>query len=168
MVAAAEQISYRFRDAKGNVARMTVVIGDTTPTTIHTDSGTLKTHLQAISNAHVSEVDTDYTDQAYGTAANYLDVEDKLVLSFNLNGVIHRFQVPAPITGVFLADQETADSTVAALASVITDFQTFVYARDTAISGPMGTFLGGIRIRRKLHRKLTIRNKNPALTGPGE
>jgi hypothetical protein len=167
MPAALQLISYRFRDAKGNVARMSVVIGDATPTAVEADAATLKGHLQAVSNAHVSIVLTDYTDQAYGTAANYLDVEDKAVMTFLADGQLHRFQVPAPILGIFLADQETVDPANAAVVALAGDFTTFVYTRGVTPS-LMSSFIGGTRARRKLHRKLTIRVKNPALTGPGE
>lgn len=158
-----------FRDAKGNTSRMRVLLGAATDAALQTAFNTLQGHVQAITNA--AEYDTNNgtlsAHRAYGTSAEYNTVEDKAVLTFvSQQGTLHRYQVPAPKTAIFMADQETVDATQADMAAVITDFQTSVYGlpADTA---PV-TYVGGTRIRRKLHRKATIFDKNPALTGPEE
>ncbi len=168
--AAAQKLAFRFRDVKGEVARMTVVVGGATPTAVEANAATLKGHLQAISNAHVSLVITDYTDAAYGTAATYQNVEDKAKLSWSLNGTIHRYQLPAPISTLFLADSETVDKSQGGMVNLLADFNSFVYAPDVAISGPFLTtgFLGGFRVRQPMHRRLNIYIKDPTETIPAE
>ncbi len=160
------EYAYRFRDAKGMTARMLVVIGDASAAALDVDAGTLKTSLAAVSNANVAIVSRDYDLFAYGTAADYRDVEDKAVLTFvAADASLHRFQLPAPKTAIFLADGETVDAANAAIVTLVGNFTSFVYSKPGSL---MGTFLGGIRIRRKLHRRFNIYTKNPALTGPGE
>lgn len=161
-------ISFGFRDAKGQTATLKVAIGDATNTAVLADATTLRGHLAAISNASVRQIQQQGPVVTYGTAADYQDIEDKLVLSFgDPAGKIHRFRVPAPIKAIFLADQETPDVANGALGNVLTDFATFCYGRgsDTA---PLGPFLGGLRARSRFQRRFNLLTKSPTLAGPGE
>jgi hypothetical protein len=160
------KLSYTFRDSKGNVTRSTFKIGDATGTAIETDYAALQNHLQAISNATVSQSSLAAPNRTLGTSATYEDVEDKLVLTCtDTQGGIHRFQIPAPKSAEFLADQETVNLAETNMALVVTDIQTFVYGfrTDTA---PL-TVVGGIRQRRKLHRKTNVFTRSANLDEPG-
>jgi len=164
----AQMCSFGFRDAKGNVTRTRVLIGGATIAAVQANVGTLRGHLAAISNAHVYNITyATGNDFTYGTAATYLDVEDKMVLTFyDVNTKLHRFQFGAPISAKFLADQETVNGSDTDVAAVITDFQTFCYG-STADTSPL-TVIGGVRRRNRMHRRFTLLTKNPSLTGPGE
>lgn len=165
MPAALQKVSFTFRDAKNQTARMTFIIGDTTPTTIYADAATLKGHLQALSNAHVQIVATDYTDTTTGTAAVYGSVEDKAVFTFqDADGVLHRWKVPAPKTAIFQADGETVDFSVTAVNDFKTDMLAFIYDQDGV---QITSSVGGTRARVKAQRRFNVRTRNPALTGQG-
>lgn len=165
--AAVLRLSYRFRDAKGNTARMRFLFGDATSAAIITDAGTMATALRGVSNCEVSLVEAGGRDTAYGTQATYGSVEDKARLTFTdaLFG-LHHFEVPAPKAAIFLADGETVDPSNANVISLVTAFTTYIYANVTD-TAPLA-FVGGVRSRRKMHRRLNIFVKNPAETGPGE
>lgn len=161
-------VTYSFRDSKGQIAKMKVIVGAATVAACFTNLGTLENHLRAISNAAMwDSLDSNKSDkEVYGTTAQYADVEDKAVLTYkDAVGGLHRFQVAAPKSAIFLADGETVDSSQTDVAAVNTDMNTFVYGffTDTA---PL-TFVGGTRVRRKAIRRFNIWTKNPALTGPG-
>jgi hypothetical protein len=163
------RVAYGFRDARGRTARLTVIIGAATPALIETDAATLLGHLAAITNAHVYEVDdpAPVNHHTYGGAANYLDVEDKAVLTWtDPVGNTHRYKVPAPITAIFLANQNTVNPANAAMVSLISDFETFVYGNYDDLA-PL-FFVGGIRGRTKVQRKLNIWIKDPTLAEPAE
>lgn len=164
----AQYNTFTFRDAKGQTARLRILIGGATIAAVQTNAGTLRGHLAAASNAHVAATTYANTaDRTYGTVANYLDVEDKMLMTFvDVNSNLHRYAVAAPLTTNFQADQETwkpADTNVSA---IITDLQTFCYgtATDTA---PL-TAISAIRTRRKFQRRFSALTKQPDLTGPGE
>jgi hypothetical protein len=144
------------------------MIGGATIAAVQTNVVTLRGHLAAASNAHCYSITySNGPDRTYGTAANYLDVEDKMEMVFvDVNGNLHRYQVPAPLTTDFLADQETMNGADTNVSAIITDLQTFGYGvlTDTA---PL-VIISGIRKRKRFQRKFNILTKNPALTGPGE
>lgn len=166
--AASLQFTYSFRDARGYIARMKVIIGDATNSAVVVDANTLVGHLRAASNAF-AEINTDtFKPLTYGTAATFENVEDKAVLTFRSTdtGRLSRFSLPAPKSAVFLADQMTVDTSNALISAVINDFTTFVYANDQA-TAPLA-FVGGLRTRRRNQRKINIFTLNPAGTGPAE
>jgi hypothetical protein len=105
-----------------------------------------------------------------GTQATYGSIEDKLVLTFvDSAGNLHRWQVPAPKSALFLADQETADSANAALTTlvnVLINAGSHPYFVSSRHGEAMQTFAGGVRIRRKLRRRKSIFTRNPTETGP--
>lgn len=163
--AAALRLALRFRDAKGNVSRMSFLYGDATGAAILTDQDTLKGHLAAITNCSVQEVSGPLRTVVYGTNAEFPTVEDKAVLVFSdTQGSRHSFQVPAPKTSVFESDGETVNSANAGVAAVITDINTFVYGFQTD-TAPL-VYTGGYRLRRKTHRKVNINVKSANLDEP--
>jgi hypothetical protein len=168
--ATTRQVSYGFRDAKNNTARLTVIIGGATDALIDLFiTGPLLVHLQAVSNATVYPVQdaNKLSKRIIGTAANYQNVEDKAVLTFTDQiGGMHRYQIAAPKTAVFKADQETVDAVQADMALLLADFQSNVVGFFDDI-GPL-LYVGGTRIRRKQHRKVNIFTRDPTLSEPAE
>jgi len=166
--ATARAVSLSCRDAKGNVSRIRVTIGDATTAAIETDIANLVTHLNAATNAHWwYPASSPLGDKTYGTAAVYQSVEDKAVLTFKSSlAVLSRFKIAAPKSAAFDTDGETVLSTETNIAAVITDFTTFVYGRASDTS-PLA-YVGGIRTRVRFQRRFNIMTKNPAETGPGE
>lgn len=167
--ALARLVSIGFRDSKGQTSRTTIIIGGATNAAIDTAVASWGTVTAAVSNASAYFVqDPSQIDKRqYGTTATYATVEDKMVLTFyGSNGALHRFQYAAPKAAGFLADQETvnqAETNVNAL---------LVFISANCYGTPLDTsplvFVGGYRLRRKMHRKVNIFTLNPALTGPDE
>jgi hypothetical protein len=159
---------FGFRDAKGQTARLRVLIGGATIAAVQTNVGTLRGHLAAASNAHVYAITYANTaDRTYGTAATYVDAEDKLLMTFvDVNSNLHKYRIAAPVSTDFQADQETWKPADAAVSNIITDFQTFCYGTATDTS-PL-TAINGIRVRARFQRKFNSLTKQPDLTGPGE
>jgi hypothetical protein len=163
----AQWYSYSFRDAKGQVARMRVLIGGASAGAVETASQGFKTEIQATTNAFVWLPNQDGPLRTYGTAANYQDVEDKMILTFHdPAGYLHRYQVAAPLLTDFLTDQETVNSADANVSSLLGAFAGNIYGRPTDTAALV--YIGGVRIRRKLIRRFNILTLNPAETGPGE
>lgn len=159
--------SFSFRDAKGNISRVRVLIGDATTNAIQTDANALATLLASVSNAAVRLTEAATNAHSYGSSAEYNTVEDKASLAFvDPAGFLHKYQLPAPKSAEFDADQETVNAAETNMAALITAFQTYVYGRSTD-TAPL-SYVGGIRIRRKLHRRPTIFDKDPTLTLPEE
>lgn len=167
--ASARKYSWTFRDDKGQTARMRALLGGASIAAIDADANTFDTHLQAVSNAFVSRVDSPTINHTYGTNADYETVEDKAQLTFtDPDGLLHRFQVAAPKSAIFLSDGETVDPANSDIVALVGDFGSFVYGRSTDVS-PL-VFVGGVRIRRKLKRKFNIFTLTPQLAAqePGE
>jgi len=178
--------SYSFRDAKGNTSRLSLFFESGTGTTAQLQSTGLaiSADLGNLSNAAVYKAIGPYTNAAasvaYGNVATYEDVEDKAILTFDTTtGALHRYQIPAPISALFLADGETVDPANANLKQLVADMLVATYLGTAPAAGAvvhtvsrdnlhLADFIGGTRIRRKLHRRFNIYTKNPALTGPGE
>lgn len=160
-----------YRDAKGNTARVSFFVANTgTTATQFTAANTVNAAIDALTNAVVQSAIGPATgprqEVVYGTNATYAGVEDKAIFTFQTStGDIHRFQIPAPLASIFLADGETVDPTNTAVVA----FVSAVVANCVSQNGEAITFGAfGTRIRRKMRRKLTIFIKDPALTGPGE
>jgi hypothetical protein len=164
--AVADQLTVRFRDSKGKTSRLKVIIGGADHAATVTNLNTLVTDLAAVTNCALRSGLDPRPLVAYGSTAEFASVEDGALLTFaDVVGRLHRFKIPAPKVADFATDQETVVNT-GAMATVITDFTTFVYGSnvDTA---PL-TYIGGVRLRKKLHRKFTIFTKDPTLSGEGE
>lgn len=157
-----------FRDSKGNTSRMLVRIGDATDAATITDLNTLVTDTAALTNASCQKGILPYGNITYGTTAQFASVEDKAIMTFRdpNDGTLHRFAIPAPKLAIFLTDQETVGPAITVVATWITAMQTFAYSSDNALN-PL-VFVGGVRTRKKLHRKATIWVKDPTLSEPEE
>lgn len=106
----------------------------------------------------------------YGTAAQYLPAEDKLVLTMQASdGTLHRFRIPSPLVSAFLADQESAKgSSLATLVAALTAAPVTSAFICTAAGATFSVSLGGIYQRAKFQRKLTIYGKSANLDEPEE
>lgn len=166
-----------FVDAKGNKARFTFYVSADTAARANGYGFTgFLPLVDPLTNAQRLGTPGAYGSISlpgeYGTQATYGSIEDKLILTFvSAAGGISRWQIPAPKAAVFLTDQETVNVAQTDVAAFI------AYALAT---GPNGEFIcnsegvalaacpGGMRIRRKNQRRLSIFTKNPAETGPAE
>jgi hypothetical protein len=169
--------TYSFRDAKGQTSTMRMWIVNATDAGAKTAGVAVRTALDALTNAApgpASGADsTAPAPNAYGTSAQYANIEDKALLTFQTaTGAIHRYQLPAPIVGAFEADQETVkvpngagDAQQILLQNLVTAMVGNVSSRDASL---LASFIGGIYIRRRFKRKFNIFTKDPDLDGPGE
>ena len=160
--------SYSFRDAKGQVSKMRLLIGAASSSALVTAIEAATPLLQAVSNAHVYGVTINsQPDHTYGVQADYQDVEDKANLTFlDYRQAIHRYQVPAPKTVEFKTDQQTVDSSETNMAALIAFFAASVYGTP-ADTSPL-VYSGGLRIRRKNQRRMSIFTKGADDSIPAE
>jgi hypothetical protein len=139
--------------------------------------------IEALTNGAVVDIGGLFSQSLnpldYGTAAPYANAEDKAVLTyqtapisnpFNLFGKM-RISIPAPILALFLADQETVDPANASLVTLTTkllatDASGGVFADGRGFQPTQ--FIGGVLVRRKQQRKLTLYTKSPNLDEPEE
>lgn len=131
-----------FRDVQGQVGKVTAYVAAAANATA------LDAAIATASNAGPAGFDVlAITPQAIaGTAATYENVEDKAQLVFKAaDGSTHRYQIPAPVSSLFLADQETVNSANALITAFTTNAQS---AQGSALT----TFVGGKRIRRRSKR----------------
>src|SRR5215469_8761456 len=115
MAVHAQKQSLTYRDAKGNTARYSFFVdGGTTANAASSAAGTVIAAIAPLTNAVLqSAVGPSLVVQqevVYGTNATFASVEDKAVFTFQTaTGDIHRTQIPAPVSSIFLADGETVD-----------------------------------------------------------
>lgn len=160
-------LGFTFRDSKGLTGHMRMLIGGASVAAIFTAYNSLQTALQAVSNAFVHQNSAPDKNYTYGTSARYDTIEDKAALTFRDEwGALHRYQIPAPISTIFLADQETVNMANADVATLVGLFQSNVYAHSTATAPLVG--VGGIRQRRKMQRKANLFTLSSNLDEPEE
>lgn len=116
----------------------------------------------------------------FNSSGDYKAVEDKAVFVFqDAAGVVHRYQVPCPLSSIFLADQQTIDVSQAVVKQFLADMldQTVggtapnaltLHPIVSASNYALSFFIGGYRGMRKPQRKFNIFTLNPSLNGPGE
>lgn len=163
---------FSFRDAKGQVSRVKL-LGSTAALydDQNTLTGALLTDLQALSNAVIFQVTGTGGNASayvqYGTPATYENVEDKAALFFQTAvGRRMRIEIPAPLSAIFLSDQETVNPTNTHVAALITTMTTGSGTAEVVDRGGavVNNFVGGIRIRRKYQRRGNIYTLTPQLT----
>jgi hypothetical protein len=164
--------SASYRDIKGEVGRISFNLSAATAAAALVAATNVVNLIPPLTNAVFNNAKGAYTSppaqNAYpGAAAEYESIEDKAVLYFQTaTGVIHKYQIPAPKAGIFLADRETVDNANADVAALTAAFVTNqVASRDGAL---ITAFIGGVRVRRRLRRKFNIYTRNPQLTSTGE
>lgn len=163
----AQWYGYSFRDARGQVSRMRVLIGGASTSAVETASQTLKGLLAAASNAHVWLPNQDGPTHTDGAAAVYQNVEDKASLTFlDPAGKVHRFRLPAPIAANFQADGETVNASATAMSALLTNMETVCYGQPTD-TAPL-VYVAGTRSRVKMIRKVNVFTLDPTETIPDE
>ena len=167
---AAQKQNVTWRDSKGHTARNSFFIDAATPALQAAAAAAVIVAEEAITNAAVQSTSGPSTSSplpvAYGTTADFPAVEDKAVFTFATgNGSLHRLQVPAPKIAIFEVDTVTVDASQADAAAFITAVIANVFDRS---GGAITSFVGGVRTRRKLQRKLTIFTLVPELDEPAE
>jgi len=108
---------------------------------------------------------------AYGTAAQYLNCEDKLMVAlYDAKGALHRFGIGSPVIAAFLADQETGKGSQ--LVDLVTAFTTAVGTGPAFAATRNGiafaSAVGSVLVRRRQRRKTTLVSKSSNLDEPGE
>lgn len=160
-----------YRDSKGHIGRVAFYVASTgTTVTQAAAAAAILNNLAPITNAAQQSARGPATEVAapvvYGTTADFATVEDKAVFTFSTaDGQLHRIQVPAPKIAIFEVDTITVDAAQTDAAAFITNF---LGNAVTAGGAAMSSFVGGVRIRRKLQRKLSIYTKVPELDEPDE
>jgi len=159
-----------YRDAKGQTSVMKFFVVAASAAVALTDAQAIVAALTALTNAAQGNAKGAYTTSpstnVYGTNATYETVEDKAMLTYQTStGQNHRYMVPAPLAAIFLADSETVDPSN----GLVTALSAAMVGKAASGDGVLiASYVGGIRIRRKLKRKYNIYTLNPAETGPGE
>jgi hypothetical protein len=169
--------TFSFRDAKGQTSTIRMWIVNATDAGAHAAGLAVHNALDALTNASPGPAKGAYNTapapNTYGVAAQYANIEDKALLTFQTaTGAIHRYQLPAPIVAAFMTDEETVktpdsggDAQQILLDTLVTAMVGNVASRDGVL---LNSYIGGIYIRRRFKRKFDIFTKDPSETGPGE
>jgi hypothetical protein len=136
----------------------------------------VKTALAALTNAAVNggtgRVGYLQLPGVLGTQADFGSIEDKATLTYvDAAGSIHRYQVPAPKASIFYADEMTINplnSLVIAFNTVFLNAGANTYFVASRGGSAITEFIGGVRVRRRNQRRVSIFTRNPAETGPAE
>lgn len=162
--------TFSFRDIKGQTSTVRMFIVGATPAAALADGIAIEAALAALSVASLGASKGAFTSSpainTYGAAGAYDSVEDKAQLTYQTGtGAIHRYEIPAPLASIFLADDETVDPANGLVAALTAAMVGKASSRDGVL---LGSYVGGIRTRTKMIRKFNIFTLNPQLTGPGE
>ena len=173
--------SYGYRDARGMTAQVRILL-DATATVAQAEQNgaNIRVDINALTNAAPQGAHGPYTENVrnvnYGAAGGFQDAADKAVFFFQDGaGRLHKYQIPAPISSMFLVDQETIDPSNAGVKQFVADMLNVTFngtapttgqtkSAVTANGSPLITFLGGERTRQKLSRKANIFTLGPTET----
>lgn len=168
--------TFVYRDAKGETSTLRFYIdegGTGDADAVQVFAVSLRNAISALTNAALQSANgvlTEYGVAQYGshsTGGAYEAIEEKAVMSFQDNsGQLHRWQIPAPLIALFLADKVTIDPTnslVTTFNNLITQAAPAVHVVSRQDIG-MANFMGGLFAARKLHRRLNIYTLTPPLT----
>lgn len=177
--------SHQFRDAKGYTWRMQYHIryDDSTPTLVNNGwlvGAAVKAALQGLGPGTLPLTNGAYQNSkglfsdtvglAYGTAAQYLNAEDKLnVALVDTGGELHRFGIGAPVLAAFLLDQETGKGSqlVDFINAMVTPIGVSAFAC-TPNGLAFASAVGSVLVRRRQRRKVSLYSKSSNLDEPGE
>jgi hypothetical protein len=162
-------VSFTFRDSQGRTSLMKVF----RLTTLAAGQDDLiagaaadTTAIAALSNAHVTNSVAAPASITYGANAEFPSAQDKATFVFvTATGARHVYQVGAPKLAIFKADGITVDVANTAVLA----FVAIALAGFTDRSGNlMTTFVGGLRLRKKLPRRTNLFVLAPDDAGPEE
>lgn len=162
---------YTFRDQQGRTAVLKFWGTSSTEALWAGGVANIKTALQAVSTAFVASNLDGPAPLTYGGSATYNSAQDKAELVFeDTLGGIHRLQIPCPqgnsTTNVFQPDGLTVNAgTGTVMATLVGELQGFACTRAGNL---FATYVGGIRIRKKLPRRTSINVLSPTDVGPEE
>jgi|SRR5215472_8111117 len=128
-----------------------------TPAALETSAAAVITAIQGLTNLATANANgpfsLDPSEVTYPTFALFGSVEDKARFTFQTaKGANHRFEIPGPLSTIFLADGKTVDKTNTAVVA----YTSAVVANCVDTDGNLIAFGGnGIRIKRRTHRKLS-------------
>jgi hypothetical protein len=163
------KMNWTFRDAQGRTSLIRANVS-TIPADIQTVADQWVTLWQAASTANVRSFLDVPGPIVRPAAALYQSVQDKAELVFqDVGGSFHRYQIPCPIGGggtpIFMGDGVTVNPANAAIVAIVSQaIDQFTSATGAALS----LFLGGIRLRRRLPRRLNITVLAPDDVSPAE
>jgi len=164
--------SLTFRDKRGFTSQVRFFVTDADAPSMLTDAQAIATDMAAMSAASLNAAHGAYntapSPPTYPTPAateRYQDVEDKAVLTYvTASGSYHRYKIPCPLVALFLADDKTMDPANASLVTL----NGAVIGKASARNGELiSAFIGGIRTRVKIRRRLNINVLSPTDSGPG-
>lgn len=181
MAVVVSKVGFTFRDARGDIGKVGWYYRYTDTATPGGDAlltaQALGPLAHACSNAAYiggfglgSEVLN--PDQYGAPASEYQTVADKArVIMLANDFTLHSFEIPAPKSTQFQADQETVNPAAAAmsalLAALIAVDASGGFVSTKTGSGYIG-FVAGMRVRTRASRKRTIWSLTPLLGGPDE
>lgn len=159
--------SITLRDAKNQTSTMHFYSPAESEASFLADVAAVAAAVDAASNCSVTSRTGGNAGPIVSGAAggNWADVEDKgVVVIVTAAGSIHRYQVPAPVDGFFLADGETMDGGGPGQAVGVAIIAHCVTRDDAVFLGPP---VGGYRARVKTQRKFNIFTRSTSLAGQG-
>lgn len=181
-------VGFTFRDAKGQTRRITICY--TTSETSGVSAAMvnqvdgLVTTLQTLTNAHVtceSAFQVGGSAQSgvtYGTAADYQSVADQVKLYYLTvdpegdPSPTAQISIPAPKASIFEADGVTVNPTNTLVAGLNTQLNVGAAVATNVVGCsrnglPFATFIGGVRVGKKLTRRFTKYTLDPTLSIAG-
>lgn len=174
-----------YRDLRGHIGKVSFFYSFNATIAANTQNAFLAVqaiiaNISLLTNAALVRVTgltaTVLPPNAYGSNTSYSNCETKARLVYqvflspdpSVTSQVH-IDIPAPNLTMFFADRETVNP--ASIAALTAALQTPDATSGQAASKNdfvFGPFLGGLLVRRKLQRKLTIYDKSPNLDEPEE
>lgn len=152
------------------------IMGATFPDNLQGNNTHILPYLQALTSVPLVQLGGPSPVQEIAASSvdnDYDNAEDVLVLSFaTQQGTVAKIQIPCPLPDIFLADSQTADITNEAVANFTTamiggTISSFTFYPGSTKSGAqLVSFLGGLRVRKKTRRKMSIWNRDASLVNP--
>lgn len=170
------QVSLGYVDAKGAQARVKYFLSADTDGHAIDLFGSLAGFVSALSNAQLFSapgIGGELTVSGdYGAVAVYESVTDKAVFSFiDSAGQAHRYTIPAPKTGIFLADGITVNKTqtdVANYISFMLNGADNAFFPSTRGGLQFSSCPGALRTKKFNRRRMTIFTKSANLDEQAE
>lgn len=158
-----------FRDLKGWLARVTWYSNAEDATSAYASAQELAFAIASLSSCALQSLhgpaEQGVQLPIYGSNNQYTSVEDKLVVTFVTNsGALSRFEIPGPLAGLFLADGVTLDQSQTDWNLAIIHFLDGITCNRQGFT--FNRFVGGVRVRRKNQRRLTMNVLDATLTNP--
>lgn len=159
--------SMTFTDARGFMATLHLWVDEVTLADAVTSANAIAPLIFSLSNADMQHAGgcllLNPSQLQYGGTDDFQAcwIKAQIVLT-DLNGGLHRIEIPSPKTNIFLSDLETLDVLNGDVTALFTALHTY------HACGPNGLvfseLVGGKRIHRRTHRKINNTILSPTLT----